>query len=185
MKSTALRKPAYDTVHHVKYQPAISQARLLAEQRTHFEQTARASPRLSLTHVLASFLHSLRAPISALHLIHAHLRGINTTVYMYEEATAMRPGEQILTAGILDLLPRERGVGRPRSIVCTTGLPSTLTRLLVLPMCARTYAAVLQGPRPIFPKRQTRRHGDRRSTALPCAATATTLQCYSPCLLTS
>jgi hypothetical protein len=90
----------------------------------------------------------------------------------------MRPGEQMLTAGYFDLLPRERGVLRPRSIVCTTGLPSTRTRLVVLcthacaclPVCARTYAAVLQGPNLHSPKRQTKGHGDPRSTALRCAA---------------
>lgn len=41
-----------------------------------------------------------------------------------------------------------------------------------LPLCARTYAAVLQGPSPLGLKRQTKGHGDTRRAALPCAATA-------------
>jgi hypothetical protein len=43
----------------------------------------------------------------------------------------MRPGEQILTAGILELLPRERGV----VVICMTGLPATLTRFWVQYAC--------------------------------------------------
>ena len=54
----------------------------------------------------------------------AHLRGINAIVHIYEEATAMRPGEQILTAVYLDLLPRERGVDHGLLYVPPAYLPT-------------------------------------------------------------
>ena len=170
---------AYDTVHYLYYKPAISPARLLAEQQTCCSQ--QRSHLLDSPRSCACFVPALSQ--------HAHIRIIHATrpSPRYKcHRTYIRRGHSNAARGAdthrcLSGLAAQRTRCRPRAIVCTTGLPANLpgTRLSVqcthacLPVCARTCAAVLQGPSPLGLKRQTKGHGDTRRAALPCAATTT------------
>ena len=110
----------------------------------------------------------------------------------------MRPGEQILTAVYLDLLPRERGVDHGLLYVPPAYLPTYQASeySLISPMYACLPTSLrpdLRGgtPGPISPRAQasnkrTWRYA-ARCAALPCPALQpqVQLQCYSPKVLTS
>ena len=92
---------------------------------------------------------------------------------------------KILTAGISDSLPRERGVVVYRVLyhrpTCHTmphilACPSCVRMPACLPICARTYAAVLQGPKSPLPP-SVKQEDVEIGGALPCAA----LRCSCNC----
>ena len=117
----------------------------------------------------------------------AHLRGINAIVHIYEEATAMRPGEQILTAVYLDLLPRERGVDHGLLYVPPAYLPTYQASeySLISPVYACLPTSLrpdLRGgtPGPISPRAQASNKRTWRYAAR-CAALRCNRNCNCNC----